>query len=145
MILVGSTAWVAPTTAIVAIAALVVAVIAQVITYRLTKRSWAENLAVGLRNQREAMRLQVRDNARRDLAASLGRWEGWLFEAHVLVGVLRDLFSRVVQGEASLEDVKDIRQYMLDEFRERRDELQKLSGLELTRFGGHPRIGTPRS
>ena len=79
--MIGGTAWVAPTAAVVAAASLVVAVIAQVITYRLSKRSWVENLEAGLKNQREAMRLQVREDARRDLADILGRWVRWLFDA----------------------------------------------------------------
>ncbi len=125
--MIGDTTWIAPTTAIVAIVALVVAVIAQAITYRLTKRTWAENLAAGLQNQREAMRLQVRENARRDLADGLGRWVSWLFAAYVLVGILEDVFSQVVRGEATADEVESVRHYMLDDFRVRQDELKTLS------------------
>ena len=121
------TEWIAPTTAIVAVAALVVAVVAQVITYRLTRRSWRENLAAGLKNQREAMRLQVRENARRDLSDSLGRWARWLFDAYVLVGILEDIFSEVVRGDVSADDVESVRQHILDDFRARQNELKTLS------------------
>jgi hypothetical protein len=126
--MIGDTTWIAPTTAIVAIVALVVAVIAQAITYRLTKRTWAENLAAGLQNQREAMRLQVRENARRDLADGLGRWVSWLFAAYVLVGILEDVFSQVVRGDATADEVESVRHYMVDDFRVRQDELKTLSG-----------------
>lgn len=126
-VMIDGTAWVAPTTAIVAAVALAVAVIAQVITYRLTKRSWAENLAAGLKNQREAMRLQVRENARRDLSDILGRWARWLLDAYVLVGILEDVFSQVIRGDVSADDVESVRQCMLDDFRARQDDLKTLS------------------